>query len=270
MTALVRALSRTPTHSSAATATTRTTAGRLTVPPSPGGPAMASGSETPKQRVQQLLQVAAPAHGDRRDRHAVLEDQVPADDPRDELAERRVGVGVGRARDRDRRGQLGVAQRAEDAGDAGQREAEDDRRAGEADGLADDHEDAGADDGAEAHRGEAERADGLRSPPLVARPPRQVLGPLARDTGRGSPTCPPPLPRRRESALSPRRSCDARRCFLGAAAANAPSSRRGHDSAGQATLDGHAALPPRRRLQPHRRPAEGHRRDRRGAARARR
>ena len=47
MTVLARALSRTPTTSSAVTARTRTTAGRLIVPPSPGGCAIASGSEIP-------------------------------------------------------------------------------------------------------------------------------------------------------------------------------------------------------------------------------
>ena len=48
ITALARALSRTPTISSAVTASTRKTAGRLNAPPSvPGGLASASGSEIP-------------------------------------------------------------------------------------------------------------------------------------------------------------------------------------------------------------------------------
>ena len=48
ITVLVRALSRTPYMSSAATASTRKTAGALNVPPSPGGPAIDSGRVMPK------------------------------------------------------------------------------------------------------------------------------------------------------------------------------------------------------------------------------
>ena len=159
ITVLVRALSRTPYMSSAATASTRKTAGALNVPPSPGRTGDRLGQADAEERVQQRLQVAAPADGHRRHRHAVLEDQVPADDPRDELAERRVAVGVGAARDRDRRGQLGVGEGREQAGDPREGEGDDDRRAGIADALADDHEDAGADDRADAQRGEVEDSD---------------------------------------------------------------------------------------------------------------
>ena len=110
--------------------------------------------------AQQRVQVAAPAHGHDRDREAVLEDQVPADDPGHELAERGVGVRVGAAGDRDHRRQLGVGEGREHAGDAGEGEREDDRRPGLADRLADDDEDPGADDRADAQRGEIESADG--------------------------------------------------------------------------------------------------------------
>jgi hypothetical protein len=116
-----------------------------------------------EDRVQELFDVAAPA--DRRHREAVLDQQVPADDPGDDLAERRVGVRVRRARDRDGRGQLGVAERREDAGDRGEDEAEDDRRPGVADRLADDDEDAGADDPADAEGGEVHGADRARCRP---------------------------------------------------------------------------------------------------------
>ena len=46
-------------------------------------------------------------------RERVLEDEVPADDPRDQLAQRRVGVGVGRSRDRNHRGEFGIAESGE-------------------------------------------------------------------------------------------------------------------------------------------------------------
>ena len=87
-----------------------------------------AGSATPKWR-QQLAEVARPAdrHADVADR--VLDDQVPADDPRHQLAERRVGVGVRRARDRHHRRELGVAERREPAGERGEQERDDDRRA---------------------------------------------------------------------------------------------------------------------------------------------
>ena len=49
MIVLVRAVSRTPIISTPATARTRKAAGRLTVPPSPGGLLIASGRLTPKR-----------------------------------------------------------------------------------------------------------------------------------------------------------------------------------------------------------------------------
>ena len=66
--------------------------------------------------VQQAGEVARPADRDRRGAERVLEHQVPADDPGDELAERRVAVGVGGAGDRNRRGELRIAQAGERAG----------------------------------------------------------------------------------------------------------------------------------------------------------
>ena len=53
--------------------------------------------------------------------NSVLEHQVPADDPRDELAHRRVAVRVRRAGDRDHARELGVAEAGEAAGEAGER-----------------------------------------------------------------------------------------------------------------------------------------------------
>src|SRR6476469_5170377 len=109
--------------------------------------------------LEYLVEVLAPRDRDRRGADGVLEDQVPADDPGDELAERRVRVGVGGAGHRDRRGQLGEGERGERAGHAREDEGQDDRGTGVADRLADDDEDAGADDRAEAERGQVEQAD---------------------------------------------------------------------------------------------------------------
>ena len=76
------------------------------------------------EAAQQRGEVVAPRdrHGDVADR--VLEDQIPADDPGDQLAERRVRVGVGAPGLRDHRGQLRVAQRRERAHRAQQQERE--------------------------------------------------------------------------------------------------------------------------------------------------
>ena len=63
--------------------------------------------------VQQADDVARPADRDGRGREAVFEHQQHAHDPGDELAHRRVGIGIGRAGDRDRRGEFGVAERDE-------------------------------------------------------------------------------------------------------------------------------------------------------------
>ena len=113
----------------------------------------------PEERVEQGREVGAPAHGDRGHRHAVLEDQIPPDDPREDLAHRRVGVRVCRARHRKRGRELRVGEGREDTGDAGEQERDHERRAGLGDGLPDDHEDPRADDRADAESGQVQRAD---------------------------------------------------------------------------------------------------------------
>src|SRR4051794_19904308 len=57
-----------------------------------------------------------------------LEHEVPADDPGDELTQRRVREGVRAAGHRHGRGELGVAEPGEPAGDSGDDERDDDRR----------------------------------------------------------------------------------------------------------------------------------------------
>ncbi len=79
---------------------------------------------------EQRREVAAPGNGDRDVADGVLEDEIPADDPGDQLAERRVGIGVGAARLRNHRRQLRVAQAGERADAAEEEERENERRAG--------------------------------------------------------------------------------------------------------------------------------------------
>ena len=107
---------------------------------------------------EHLVEVLAPRDRDRGCADGVLEHQVPADDPRDQLAHRRVGVGVGAARDRDHRRELGVAQSGEGAAEAGDDEGQGDRRTGAVGdcGRRPDEE-AGADDRADAERDQRDR-----------------------------------------------------------------------------------------------------------------
>ena len=68
--------------------------------------------------VEEADNIARPADGDRGGAKCIFEDQVPADDPGDELAHGRIGIGVGTAGDRDGRGHLRVAETGKGAGDA--------------------------------------------------------------------------------------------------------------------------------------------------------
>ena len=136
--------------------------------------------------IEQVDDVGGEADADAHVGAGVFEDQVPADDPCDELAEGGVGVGVSRAGDGNHGGQLGIAKAGERAneghqnhgkrngrtraGTAGKRGVGDDvvdeGRIGDSggvellagDGGADDREDARADDGADAERCERPRA----------------------------------------------------------------------------------------------------------------
>ena len=109
---------------------------------------------------QQALHVTAPAdgHGHRAD--GVFENQVPADHPRHQFAERRIGVGVGAAGDRNHRRELGVAERRKGARQACRQIRHRDRRAGlvrrRRPGQ---HENAGADDGADAQQRQVPRGE---------------------------------------------------------------------------------------------------------------
>ena len=117
---------------------------------------------------EHALEVARPAVRDGRRSDRVLEDQIPADDPGEQLAERRVGVGVGRSGHRHHRRELRVAQRGEDAGHAGHDVREHQRRSGDvARGGAGRDEDAGADDRADAQAGQLDGTEHAAQPVLA-------------------------------------------------------------------------------------------------------
>ena len=176
---LTKADSCVPRISSAVSSARMNTAGRFMRPLTPSGDSL-------ERRVGPLVWYSRPEPGedaigvftprdrDRRRADRILEHQVPADDPGDQLAHRRVGVGVGAAGDGDHRGELGVTETGERAADAGDDEREDDRRAraiGDRGRRA--HEQAGADDRADPQRHERERT---QRPPERAFPGRAGLG----------------------------------------------------------------------------------------------
>ncbi len=103
--------------------------------------------------LKQADDIAAPTRCDGGRAEGVLENEVPANDPGEELAESGVAVGIGRAGNGNQRGKLGVAEPREDAADAGKNEGDDNRGAGEQGGSGTgEDEDAGADDGSNAQR----------------------------------------------------------------------------------------------------------------------
>ena len=139
--------------------------------------------------VQQVDNVGGKAHAHAHVAEGVFENQVPADDPGHQFAQRGVGVGVGRAGDGNHRRQLGVAEAGEGADNGHQHQRERQRRAGAGParhgrvqdevveqrrvldgrrvevlprhGRADDREDARADDRADAQRGQRPRPQRL-------------------------------------------------------------------------------------------------------------
>ena len=114
--------------------------------------------------VHHVREVRRPADGDRTGSESQLEDQVPADDPGDQLAEARVRERVRRAGHRHGAGELRVAQRGEGADDAGEDEGQGDGRSGLGTGrFAGQDEDAGADHDPDAEHRELEGPSSLRS-----------------------------------------------------------------------------------------------------------
>ena len=111
------------------------------------------------EHEEELVEVAGPGRGDRGAAHGVFEDQVPADDPGEDFAQRGVGVGIGAAGHGGHGGEFGVAERGEGAAHGGDAEGDHDRRPGVLGCRPAGHdEDAGPDDAAHAQRGQGHRA----------------------------------------------------------------------------------------------------------------
>ncbi len=76
------------------------------------------GRNVDSEIVKDARDIARPADGDRGGADHVFQDQVPADQPGDELTHRGIRVSISRTGDRDGGGHLGVAEAGEGAGDA--------------------------------------------------------------------------------------------------------------------------------------------------------
>lgn len=135
--------------------------------------------------VEELVQVGAPADRDGRHRDRVLQQQAPPAHPRHQLAEGRVGVGVGRAGHRDRPGELGVGQRGEQRRHRGEHERQHHGRTRLRHRLPQHHEDPGAEGRAHAEQGQLEQAHrapqlAALAPPALGDDPVDRLGPHQR------------------------------------------------------------------------------------------
>ena len=84
------------------------------------------GRQGDTHRLEGIVGVGGPADGDRRDGYRIFQDQVPTDDPGQELTESRVTVAIGTAAAADHGCQFRVGQGGEGAGQPGQDEGDDD------------------------------------------------------------------------------------------------------------------------------------------------
>src|SRR2546428_6515776 len=69
--------------------------------------------------IHECREVSGPTNGDCRSAEEILEDQIPTDDPGDELAEGRIAVSVCTAGDRDHAREFGAAEASEKASQSG-------------------------------------------------------------------------------------------------------------------------------------------------------
>ena len=108
------------------------------------------------EAFQQLVEIARPAGGHGRRLQRVLQNQIPTDHEGDQLAERQIRVRIGGAGNRCHRGELRIAQARKAAADGGEQEGHAQCRSRGERAFAGEHEDAGADDGADAQHGQVE------------------------------------------------------------------------------------------------------------------
>ena len=110
--------------------------------------------------VEQLYKVIGPAGRYRAGPHGVFQRQIPADDPGEEFAHRRIGIRIGAARQWDHRGKLGVTQGGEGASEPGEDEGQHQPGSGVVRAQSGQDEDAGPDHGAHSQGGQLDHAQG--------------------------------------------------------------------------------------------------------------
>src|SRR5205085_1834732 len=76
------------------------------------------GQRDPKSAFDEIDDIPRPANTDSRRTYRVLQDQVPADNPGDQLTKRRVRVGIGAAGNWYGTGEFGIADGGESTHDA--------------------------------------------------------------------------------------------------------------------------------------------------------
>ena len=112
--------------------------------------------------VEEFDGVAGPSDGDGGRGEQVFQNKVPANDPGEEFAEAGIGVGVGAAGGRNHGGVFGIAEASKEAADARDGEGENEGGSGViCRGGAGEDKDSGADDGANAEKGELPWAEGF-------------------------------------------------------------------------------------------------------------
>ena len=111
---------------------------------------------------QQADKIAGPANRNGGGAHGVFQNEIPADDPGEDLTDRGISIYIGASGCRYHRRQFGIAQTDEGAGNAGENKGQGDRGAGVAGGgFAGEDEDTGSDNAADAQPDKRERAECL-------------------------------------------------------------------------------------------------------------
>jgi|GEM_PF-1567377 len=116
------------------------------------------GQSEPCRMRDRSHHVARPANADSRGGDGVFQDQGPADHPGEPFAHDGVGIGVGRARNRNHGGQFGIAERGNGADEPGNHEREHHPGPGLLRGSSRQHEYARADNRPDAQHGQLESA----------------------------------------------------------------------------------------------------------------
>ena len=110
--------------------------------------------------LQEAEHIATPAGSNRRGTEGVLQDQIPSDNPGEDLSQGGVSVGIRGAANRNQGGELCIAESREGAPGTGQHEGKHDCGSGIlSGGGARQHEDAGSDNGADSQRHQVHRPE---------------------------------------------------------------------------------------------------------------